>query len=224
MANEVEICNASLGLLGEEANIVSIKKTDGTELSGLCARWYPMACRRLFEEFDWSFAQKRVKLSEMATVDPLIYGVTHAYAFPSDAVRIVRLYERRSAVNNVGRIPVEGFVGKDLLEVPDDEWRVEFSADNSNRIILTDVEEAVGHYTCYLSSPALYPQYFVEPLIILLASYLVGPVKRLSSASSESLSLLKQYGDALSRAKTVDSASTHHRPKRIPSSVSSRWV
>lgn len=225
MANEVDICNAALSMLGEAANIVSVKPSDGSEMAGLCARWLPMAVRRIFEEHDWSFAQKRAKLSELAGVDATIYGARRCYAIPSDAVRIIDLYELLpDDVQKTDRISVEGDMGRSLLGVDPAQWRIEFNASNSARMVVTNVENAVARYTAYLSSPALWPQYFIEPLTILLASYLTGALKRQSSTSEEAITLIKQYRSSLSAAKTVDASGTRQKAIRVPSSISSRWV
>ena len=226
MANKVDICNAALSMLGEAANIVSVKPSDGSEMAGLCARWLPMAVRRIFEEHDWSFAQKRAKLSELAGVDATVYGASHCYAFPSDAVRIIDLYELLpdAKVEKVDHIPIEGSPGLSLLGVAPSQWRIEFNSQNSARVIVTNVENAVARYTAYLSSPALWPQYFIEPLTILLASYLTGALKRQSSTSEEAINLIKQYRSSLSAAKTIDASGTRQKASRVPSSISSRWV
>ena len=218
MANEIDICNAALSILGEAATIVSVKPSDGSEMAGLCARWYPMACRRLFEEHDWSFAQKRARLSELTGVDAEIYGGEKCYGCPSDAVRII---DRSELTDRNGQYFESA---RELGYVDRNRWRIEDNPGNDARMIVTNVDTAVAHYTAYLSSPALYPQYFVEPLVVLLASYLSGPLKRQSSASTEAANLLRQYQASLSAAKTIDATFVRRPHASIPSSIHSRWV
>ena len=93
MATEIDICNLALSLLGEAADVVSIDPSDGSENAGLCNRWFPLAKKRLFEEANWSFAQRRVRLSQLNDIDAALYGCDFAYAFPSDAVRLIAIYE-----------------------------------------------------------------------------------------------------------------------------------
>lgn len=225
MATEVDICNLALSLLGEEANVVSVNPSDGSENAGLCNRWLPMAKRRLFEEADWSFAQRRAKLSELSNIDAQIYGAKKAYAFPSDGLRIIRLYELLQEPQD-GDFSIDPEDARRFVqEVSPSEWRVEYNPANSNRMIITNVEKAVAHYTAYIDSVALYPAYFTEPLVVLLASYLVGPVKRQSTASTEATNLMKQYQAVLSTAKTIDAqAMVQKKTERFPSKISSRWV
>lgn len=226
MATEVDICNLALSLLGEEANVVSIDPSDGSENAGMCGRWLPMAKRRLFEEADWSFAQKRARLSELSGVDATLYGSDKAYAYPSDAVRIIDLYEQKSATANDHVFSIDPDDARPFEDdpVPRDRWRVEYNPSNSNRQIITNVEKAVAHYTAFIDSVALYPAYFTEPLVVLLASYLVGPIKRQSSASTEATNLMKQYQQSLSLAKTIDAQATRQKTLFVPTKISSRWV
>lgn len=224
MATEVDICNAALSLLGEAANIVSVKPTDGSEMAGLCGRWLPMATRRIFEEADWSFAQRRVRLSELSGVDASLFGARKCYAWPSDAVRIIDLYAPIKSSSRLTEVPVEGDPGMRFGQVRRDEWRVEYNPSNSARMIVTNVENAVCRYTAYLSSPSQWPQYLIDAITVLLASYLCGALKRSSTASTESLKLLEQYQRAISVAKTIDAAGTRQKIVRVPSSISSRWV
>lgn len=221
MATDIDICNLALSLLGEAADVVSIDPSDGSENAGLCNRWFPLAKKRLFEEANWSFAQRRVRLSQLNDIDAALYGCDFAYAFPSDAVRLIAIYELE-----------DDSFGEDTFTIGDverfcgpDEWRVEFNPNNSNRMILTNVKNAAAHYTGYIDAVSLYPAYFTEPLVLLLASYLTGSIKRTSSASTEALNLQKQYQQALSMAKTIDAqATTQQVFGRVPSKISSRWV
>lgn len=226
MATEVDICNLSLSLLGEEANVVSIDPSDGSENAGLCARWLPMAKRRLFEDADWSFAQRRARLSELSGIDATIYGDSKCYAVPSDAVRIIRVYELLDdSDQSTFSIDPDDARRFDDEVIKPAQWRVEYNPSNSSRMVVTNVAKAVAHYTAYIDSVALYPAYFLEPLVVLLASYLVGPIKRQSSASTEAVNLMKQYQQSLSAAKTIDAqAMVKQKINRVPSKISSRWV
>ena len=71
------------------------------------------------------------------------------------------------------------------------------------------------------------PTYFVQALVILLASFLVGPVKRSDSSSDAAVRLLQQYEAALTRAKTVDSKMSVHRRRDewpLPSGLRARVI
>ena len=224
MATEIQICNAAISLLGESASITSVDPADGSENAGLCQMWLPMAKRQLFEEADWGFAQRRLRLSELADIDAEIYGPdAHCYGVPADAVRIIDVYKMFDEKASAG-FPEE----VEQREWPDDlmpaRWRIEHNPSNSARMIICNVEKAICRYTAFIDETELYPQWFVNPLILLLASLLSGAIKRTSSASTEAQNLLKQYAQAVSLAKSIDAQSFKLTPKRVPSKISSRWV
>ena len=93
MATEIDICNLALSLLGEAADVVSIDPSDGSENAGLCNRWFPLATKRLFEDANWSFSQRRVRLSPLNDIDAALYVFDCSYAFPSAAVRLIACIE-----------------------------------------------------------------------------------------------------------------------------------
>jgi hypothetical protein len=63
MAAEVDICNAALGHLGDEATVAAITPPDGSVQAGHCARFYPMARDELLEMHTWRFNTQRAVLA-----------------------------------------------------------------------------------------------------------------------------------------------------------------
>ena len=219
MATSVDICNLALAMLGDEASITAINPPDGSDQAGHCSRWYPMALRKLAEEFDWSFAIRRIRLSKLKDIDDELYGFKYAYAYPADCVRVIRLSEINRTENywycREQNRPSEKFL----------EYRVEFNPNDDAKMIVTDVDNAMLKYISITDVPELFPQYFIDALVILLAAYLVGPIKRADSASAMTQNLLQQYEMALSRAKSLDAShSQFGANERIPSNIKARWV
>ena len=221
MATNVDICNLALALFGDAAEVTSIDPPDGSDQAGHCARWYPMALKKLSEEFDWSFAIKRARLSEKLSFDKDLYGYEHAYSCPSDCVRVIRV----SQIKTHSYGSVEQGVLREHPSMVSEDYEIEQNPDNGGKMIVTDAPNAMIVYTTMMKSPSQFPAYFTDALVVLLASFLVGPLKRSDSSSSMAQSLLKQYEAALSRAKTLDaSQSKFKRLERVPSSIQSRWV
>ena len=80
-------------------------------------------------------------------------------------------------------------------------------------------------YTVYKDAPAIFPTYFIEALVLLLASYLVGPLKRTDSASTMAQNLRQAYEQALSKAKTADAQNAVRQHfDYVPSQLRARWV
>lgn len=207
MATAVDICNLALGMLGDSGDVTSIMPPDGSPLAGHCARWYPLALRKLFEEHDWSFAIRRSRGVELSNVDKDLYEWKHAFLLPSDCVRLMRVSE----------------VGKQ--DAPLD-FEVERYEANSGRAVFVDASNVVLTYVSYVDTVSVFPTYFVQALTLLLASYLVGPVKRADGASDAATRLLQMYEAALSRAKTADAKMSIHRrtADRLPASILARVI
>lgn len=218
MATSVDICNLALALLGDEAGIVSVNPPDGSDQAGHCSRFYPMALKKLAEEHDWSFAKRRARLSRLSNIDTIIYGFDYAYAMPSNCTKVIKVCQ----INHDGKSRIEWLPA---VSEKEEDYLVEFNPNNDSKMVLTDAENAMMHYTSITDKPSLFPAYFTDALVILLASFLVGPVKRSDSSSTMAQNLLKQYEQALSRAKSLDSQSSGLiRVKRVPSSIKSRVV
>lgn len=192
MATEVDICNLALGLLGDEAAVTSIAPPNGPQ-SGHCSRWYPLALRKLFEEAPWAFATRRQKGVELASVDVGLYDYSHAFAVPSACVKLIALKDAQT------KEPVE--------------YEVELIESNGSRAIFTDATDVVLVYVEYIKAATVYPTYFTQALVLLLAAYLVGSVKRSDSSSEMARQLFAQYEQALSRAKNQD-ARQGRQPRR----------
>src|SRR5712671_6586049 len=81
MAAEVDICNAALGHLGDEALVAAINPPDGSAQAGHCQRFYPMARDELLERHSWRFNTQRAVLALSPVTPPT--GWAFAYATPS---------------------------------------------------------------------------------------------------------------------------------------------
>ena len=214
MANAVDICNLALSQLGERGEIVALDPPDGSIYAAECSNYYPIALRKLLEEYDWSFMQTRARLNKLASFDSELYGYKNAYALPSDCVRVVRVSE---ANEKQTMCPL-------ATELPRN-YEIQYSKTTGSRILLTNVNNAIIEYTLYRDVPALFPTYFIEALVLGLAVYLVGPVKRSDPASTMAQNLRQSYEQTLSKAKTADAQNAVRQHfKYIPSQIRARYV
>ena len=214
MANAVDICNLALSQLGERGQIVSLDPADGSEYAAECKNYYPIALRKLLEEYDWSFMQTRAKLNKLASFDSELYGYKNAYALPSDCVRVVRVSQANLEKSMCPLTP----------EIPRN-YEIQYSKTTDNRILLTNVDDAIIQYTLYRDVPALFPTYFIEALVLGLAVYLVGPLKRSDPAATIAQNLRQAYEQTLSKAKTADAQNAIRRDyPYVASQLRSRWV
>lgn len=88
ITTETEICNMSLGRLGSSR--LDDYDTDTSVVSIHCRLHYPLTRDVLLRSHDWSFATKRVILTDKTTPD---FEFDHAYQLPSDFLRFNIGYE-----------------------------------------------------------------------------------------------------------------------------------
>ena len=211
MASSVDICNLALAQLGEAAEVTSIDPPDG-EHSGHCAKWYPIALRSLLERHGWSFATKREALVELSSVEASTYGKKHAFSIPSDCLKVLNVQSAEQLEKNA---PAQ-FISYELG----------ITNKNSRRALFTDIEDPVLTYVTNVQTPELFPGYFVDCLVILLSSYLYGPIKRSDSTATAAMNLLKLFESMLSRAKTLDAQTSMwtKTERRLPNVLKVREV
>lgn len=202
MANPVDICNLALSLLGEDAIITSINPPDGSSEAGHCSRWYPVALKKVFEDGNWTFATTTAKLVEMSAAPTGEHS--YAYAMPSKLARVQCLLDV-----NLNPVPFVREVDAGVV------------------VFLTDTPAVWVKFVQYVTSETVdYPIYFVECVVLRLAAYLVGVIRRTDTQTQVASNLLKQYEDYLHRALSQDvSSATHNLAlRRIPSGIRRRSV
>lgn len=84
VTSEVLICSNALRKLGDDP-ITSF--TDPTNRARLCQAIYPKTRDAVLRDHAWNRAVKRVALAEL--VDPPAFEFAHAYALPSDFIRLL---------------------------------------------------------------------------------------------------------------------------------------
>jgi len=88
MATKIEIINRGFALCGLN-KITSL--TDISPEAEIANQIYPTSLRTLLEEMMWTFATKRVNLSEVTNTQPwATRGMTHQYSKPADMVKIFK--------------------------------------------------------------------------------------------------------------------------------------
>jgi hypothetical protein len=78
MANQVDICNLALGLLGAEP-IGALSE------SVPCGTHWETSVKATLQAFDWSFARKRQELSQSSTSPA--FGFDYSYPLPADCLQ-----------------------------------------------------------------------------------------------------------------------------------------
>jgi hypothetical protein len=187
MAAEVDICNAALGHLGDEATVAAITPPDGSVQAGHCARFYPMARDELLERHTWRFNTQRAVLALSPTSPPA--GWAFAYAAPS-------LMRKPIAVLAPDQLPdfiawwypneqTAMQVGSNLTDILNSQdYIVEASPVDGTPIIYTNVEQASLVYSVGVTDTTKFSALFVAALARLLASKLAGPIIKGSTGAN----------------------------------------
>lgn len=185
MADAVSICNLALVHIGEQGTIISLDPPEGSEEAGACAAFYSTAVSTLLDAHDWNFATRRVLLSEYADAD--LHGWQHAFAVPSDCIRITNI--RPQCLQR-------------FFVPPDVDFEV--IARGTGRVLLTDSAKPVMTYISSETSTGAYSPPFVEALSWYLAAQLAGERVKGKEGAQFAQMCLQRYQMALGAAKQSD--------------------
>lgn len=201
MSSEVEICNLALAHLGDSATVASINPPEGSAQAEHCQRWYPIARNSLLEMQEWGFATTRALLAELVNPFP---QWRHAYARPSDCLKVLAVLPADAAGDLIGAYPQDRFYGGSLsgqcsVYSPQD-FTTETDAATGNQIILTNQGNALVRYTRQVTDTSKFSPLFTDTLGWYLASYLAGPVLKGETGINVGQAMLKVAMGMLSAA------------------------
>ncbi|MDB5710881.1 MAG: hypothetical protein JWL96_2951 [Sphingomonas bacterium] len=146
MTISITTCNLALGEL-RAAPIIDIAE-DSIEARE-CARYYPICLRVLLERHDWSFANRRAALAELADNDRAAEWA-HAYVLPAGCATPLRL------------VAANGYLPDFIVE---------------NRTLYTQLGNAVLEYAANDVTDSEMPGLFVDALAYALAARLAVPIR-----------------------------------------------
>lgn len=190
MATVIDICNLALSYLGDEANIVSIDPPEGSVQATHCAKFYPMARNELLELHPWRFATVSVQLAE---VDNPGDEWDHAYAWPSNAIRLLSIYHPDTP---------------DKLNVETVPFSCEMNS-GGDQIIFTNLEAAYAKYIRVVDDTTMFSPLFVQALAWHLAYMLAGPIYKGDSGAKLVLNCAQMANVYLTKAMAFDSRQRH---------------
>lgn len=187
MASDVDICNAALSHLGDEAEVLAINPPDGTTQASHCGRFYPIARNQLLEMHQWTFSTVRKALALVAAAAPSEWA--YAYALPSKYMRALAVLPPDASDDTRG----EDFI----IE----------SDEDGNGVLYTNVPDATLRYIRLVEDTTKFTPGFVTALARLLATYLAGPIVKGTTGIQVAQSHLKFFALELAAAKSMDANS-----------------
>ena len=196
-SSEVDICNLALANIGDKASVTSINPSDGSHQADLCARYYPLARDLLLERHRWDFTIRQTALS---TVTSARTEWDYAYALPSDFSGAIAILAKDSTDDQI----VEGVPLPQPFAIEAD--------NNFDRVIYTDMEDAVLRYTAKATDSTKFSQSFIHALSWRLASMLAGALIK-GDAGAQAVQNATQMAEFYaSRAASHDSRTTRDKP------------
>ncbi len=227
-ARTIQICNLALSHIGETEITSLDPATDSSRRAALCATFYPAARDLYLESRQWSFALRRVALVKSLSVPS---SWLFAYFVPPEALVPFTLLPP-NAIDDfssrvIGGIPsttVSGFLtfpGVPFFDnrfqsiaagayIPDD-YNVESDA-NGNRVLYTNVDDAVLRYVIKVVDARRYSEKFATAVSYKLASLLAGSIikgRQGLQISQEQLQLAEHH---LGQAAEADASHRQARP------------
>jgi len=205
LASAVDICNLSLGHLGNSANVSAISPPDGSVEAMHCARFYPMARKALLEKHTWGFNTKRKALIEIVTTEkPDTWAF--AYAVPNGTIRPIRVTHPLAPDDDEG-----------------EDFKYEALSDGTPAIY-TDAEDAILIYCVDVEDTTKFSGLFTLCLSRLLASFLAGPLLKGTTGTKVSIEQYKIFLQEYGQAAAVDANARKSNPStdHTPASMSAR--
>lgn len=201
----VAICNMALARMGTQTQISSL--ADPTNAAQQCALWYDALRQDLLREAPWGFARKQLVLSQLGYFSngTSPYPWLYKYAHPSDCLKM----------RYVLPSPPELSDGAYYRPLPhrDHKYIIGHDVDADNNeiaVVLTNVEAAIGVYTCDVQNVDLFDSKFTQALVALLAHDLIIPLagnigmKESLMADKQKLVLSAQAADGNEAISTND--------------------
>lgn len=178
--NKIDICNIALGRIGRKASITSL--TENSAEARACGRIWDMVRQSLLREFTWSFSHK---ITLLALSTETIPGWNYLYAYPSDCLQALRIFNRAGAD----------------LRGEQEKWDVVNVGNNT--FIACNVEQAYLEYTADKTDTDSWTTQFADCLAWRLAFELAMPLSGDVNLRNSCWQLYMSLG---SMAKTTNAA------------------
>ena len=207
----VAICNRAISEIGGGTPQQITSLTDTSVEAVQCNLWYDRLRRNLLRSAPWGFARFQAVLTQIGDLYPdntSPFPFLYSYAYPSDCIKFrYVLTPPTLPLSGAAAPPLTGnsFVGPGFNGPQRmNRFLVQLAKDaqgNQTRLLLSNVQGAIGVYTCDVTDPDQFDDLFIEALQAALSYKLVIPLSG-NVAAKESF---KQAAElALAQARAVD--------------------
>lgn len=216
MASAVDICNLSLGHLGDDATVSSITPPEGSAQAEHCARFYPIARDLCLESHEWGFATKRANLALLADTPPP--GFQFVYAMPANCRNVIDLVDPVALDDHLYHGHGELWRNEAREPVP---YELETRNDGT-QVIYTNLENAQIRYVFGVTDTTKFSAQFVDAVAWLLAAYLAGPIIKGDAGMQVAKYMMGAFSASISQAKISDA--NNRRRSRAQSERAPNWI
>lgn len=214
-ARVVDICNLALSHVGEPSITSLDPLVDTSQQAKLCAQFYPEARDDFLQERQWSFATRRIDLVK-AECPPTSW--VFAYWVPPEAQTPFAVLPEGASDDFSTQFRGKGVSRWDDEHrgvvtgryVPED-YTVE-ADESGNRVLFTNVDNAILRYVTRLADARRYSQQFVNALAYLLASMLAGTIIKGREGTQTAQNLRRLAEFHMGKAAVSDAGHRQERP------------
>lgn len=176
VASQQSIYNMALGHISV-APISDIN--ENSNAANTLNTFWDAAVRETLRAAPWDFNTVYVTLAQSATYT-IITNWAFAYQYPSNCVRVWKLLAPLSGSSIVGIFPgiypntsVNSWNGFNMQRA---KFQVRYDPVNNNKVILTNVSQAIGEYSVPITDVTQFDDMFVRALSLRLAAYACSPL------------------------------------------------
>ncbi len=184
--SETEVCNMALSYLGEPGRLANVD-TDTSREAELCRQFLPLARDELLERHPWDFALRSVKPTKRSASPRVDYKYAYDY------------YEGVASVLGLVRSDID-YNYKTMGTTGQHEYSVELD-DNGDRILLTDLDDALMLYVAKVTDPTKWSSVFTTALAWRLVFHIAGAILK-GEEGSKKVTAAAQMAEHVMRTAT----------------------
>jgi hypothetical protein len=180
MTTVIDVCNRALSEACTQSVISSLDESSPEAVQ--CKLWFGKTVERILRAAPWGFARRQVELTLLGTaVDSTApFPFLYKYRYPTDCEKF--RYVLPQPINDPDPAAPMVYTGQPVAGpwTPNRNNRYLVAADYEggipSKVILTNVQFALGVYTAYVDNPDLWDSGFEDAVISALAFKLVNPL------------------------------------------------
>lgn len=200
-SSQLEIYNMALGHVGVAPCVYT---SESTSQGNACNQFWNAAIRDTLRAAPWDFATSVYSLVQSSYT--IINNWAYAYVYPTDCLKIWKLYVPVGSSSIVGTFPsiypgsqtVSLWNGYNLRPI---KYNVRWDNSTGLRVILTNASQAIIEYSSGIIDPAQFDAAFVKAASLCLATYICTP---LVNDDNKAASVGKLYANAISDAMRLN--------------------